>query len=164
MLPGINNDASMPCVLPPRAQHTPLRARTAAHVFSTPNPPTHSLQHTHDPYDGCNRPVNRPSCATVWSNRTWREYEGAWATKRKTKEQLGCARASSIAPCRSYIQHLMRLVEEEGLGVAAAINWRGLGGLSLTAASGWPRPYCALCQNDVAQARARALRSRLAAS
>ena len=49
-----------------------------------------------------------------------------------------------------YLQHLMRLIEEEGIGHAAAINWRGLGGLPLTGTTCTPRPYCGANSADVA--------------
>lgn len=49
-----------------------------------------------------------------------------------------------------YIRHLMSLVEEEGVGHAAAVDWRGLNGLELTATTGTPRPYCAAMTSDVA--------------
>ena len=54
-----------------------------------------------------------------------------------------------------YIQHVMALVVSEGLGCPAALNWRGLGGLKLTAApgTGLPKPYCAICSNDVTQVK-----------
>jgi len=38
-----------------------------------------------------------------------------------------------------YIQHLMRVLEEAGVGHAAALNWRGMGGLPLTAVT-WSGP------------------------
>eukprot|EP00967_Tisochrysis_lutea_P140721 scaffold257566_cov35-Tisochrysis_lutea.AAC.2 len=52
-----------------------------------------------------------------------------------------------------YIQHLMTLVLNERLGIPAAVNWRGLGGLKLTAApgTGTPKPYCGICSDDVQQ-------------
>ncbi len=50
-----------------------------------------------------------------------------------------------------YIRHVMDVIMAEGLGAPAALNWRGLGGLSLTAVSGTPKPYCALAVEDVEQ-------------
>ena len=49
-----------------------------------------------------------------------------------------------------YIRRLMGLLDEEGLGHVAALDWRGLGEAGpLTGASGTPRPYCAMCAPDV---------------
>lgn len=52
-----------------------------------------------------------------------------------------------------YVQHVMALVLNERLGIPAAVNWRGLGGLKLTAApgTGTPKPYCGICSDDVHQ-------------
>jgi len=51
-----------------------------------------------------------------------------------------------------YVQHVMRLVLAEGLGTPAAVNWRGLGGLPLSAAGGaTPKVYCGLGAPDLAE-------------
>jgi hypothetical protein len=52
-----------------------------------------------------------------------------------------------------YVQHVMAVVLSERLGIPAAVNWRGLGGLKLTAApgTGTPKPYCGICSDDVKQ-------------
>ena len=49
-----------------------------------------------------------------------------------------------------YIQHLMSAIEAAGIAHAAALNWRGLGGLPLTATTGTPRPYSGHGASDVA--------------
>ncbi len=48
-----------------------------------------------------------------------------------------------------YLQHLMGLVEEEGIAHAASVNWRGLGGLPLTGTTCTPKPYAAAAVADV---------------
>ena len=48
-----------------------------------------------------------------------------------------------------YVRHLMKMLDNEGLGHVAAVDWRGLGGQSLRSVTGTPRPYCAVSSPDV---------------
>ena len=59
-----------------------------------------------------------------------------------------------------YVRHLSSMLHREGLGDVAAVDWRGLGGQTLTSVTDTPRPYSAAASPDVASILAH-LRARL---